>query len=134
MVDPSRVAAVSSLAELPPDVQAALAEAFDEVTVAAGKRIASQGDFAYELFAIVEGTARIEQDGQTVATLGPGSLIGEIGLMLTGRRTAAIVAETPMVLLAMFEQSFRRLCAQHQEFVKAVRGEGRDRFTRAATV
>ena len=134
MVDPSRVAAVSSLAELPPDVRAALAEAFDEVTVAAGERIASQGDFAYELFAIVEGTARIEQDGRTVATLGPGSLIGEIGLMLTGRRTAAIVAETPMVLLAMFEQSFRNLCAQHQEFVTAVRGESRDRFTRPATV
>ena len=54
--------------------------------------------------------------------------------MLTGRRTAAIVAETPMVLLAMFEQSFRRLCAQHREFVDAVRGQGQNRFTRPTTV
>jgi len=134
VVDPSRVASVSSLAQLAPDVQAALAQAFDEVDVPAGELIVNQGDFAYELFAIVEGTARIEQDGQTVATLAPGNLIGEIGLLLTGRRTAAIVAETPMVLLAMFEQSFREMCAQHQEFVKAVRSEGRDRFTRPATV
>jgi CRP/FNR family cyclic AMP-dependent transcriptional regulator len=134
VVDPSRVASVSSLAQLPPDVQAALAHAFDEVDVPAGEQIVSQGDFAYELFAIVEGTARIEQDGQTVSTLGPGNLIGEIGLMLTGRRTAAIVAETPMVLLAMFEQTFREMCAQHREFVKAVRSESRDRFTRPATV
>ena len=134
MVDPSRVASVSSLAGLPPDVQTALANAFDEVEVAAGERIANQGDFAYELFAVVEGTARVEQDGQVVATIGPGELVGEIGLMLTGRRTAAIVAETPMVLLAMFEQSFRRLCSQHREFVDAVRGQGQNRFTRPATV
>ena len=125
---------MSSLADLPANVQAALANAFDEVKVAAGQRIASQGDFAYEFFAIDEGTARIEQGGRVVATVGPGELMGEIGLMLTGRRTAAIIAETPMGLLAMFEQNFRRMCAQHREFVDAVRGQGRDRFTRPANV
>ena len=75
----------------------------------AGERIVSQGDFAYELFAILEGTARVEQDGEVVATLGTGDLCGEIGLLLTGRRTAAIVAETPVRMLALFDQTFRRL-------------------------
>jgi CRP/FNR family transcriptional regulator, cyclic AMP receptor protein len=93
-----------------------IGEAFDEVAVPAGERIASEGDYAYELFAIVEGTARVEQDGKVVARLGPGELGGEIGLLLTGRRTAAIVAETPTRLLALLDQSFRRLRIEHPEF------------------
>jgi CRP/FNR family transcriptional regulator, cyclic AMP receptor protein len=81
-----RVESVPCFAALAPPVRAALAEALNEVDVPAGKRVASQGDFAYELFAIVEGTARVEQDGALVATLGPGEVFGEIGLLMTGRR------------------------------------------------
>jgi CRP-like cAMP-binding protein len=129
-----RVESVPCFAALTPPVRAALAEAFDEVDVPAGKRVASQGDFAYELFAIVEGTARVEQDGAPVATLAPGDVFGEIGLLLTGRRTAAIVAETPMVLLAMFDQSFLRLSREYPEFADAIHSQSRGRFTRPATV
>ena len=111
-----------------------MADAFDEVTVPAGEQVVSQGDFAYELFAILEGRAQVEQDGNVVATLGPGELCGEIGLLLTGRRTAAIVAETPLRLLALFDQSFRSLSRQHPEFAELVRSQSRGRFTRPAPV
>jgi CRP/FNR family cyclic AMP-dependent transcriptional regulator len=111
-----------------------LADAFDEVEVPPGERITSQGDFAYEFFAVVEGTARVEQDGAVVATLGPGDFFGEIGLLITGRRTAAIVAETPMLLLAMFDQSFRRLEREVPEFAELVRTQIRGRFSRPAAV
>jgi CRP/FNR family transcriptional regulator, cyclic AMP receptor protein len=79
---------VPNLAALPEPAKRALADEFDEVDAPLGERIVSHGDFAYELFAILEGTARVEQDGETIATLGPGELCGEIGLLLTGRRTA----------------------------------------------
>jgi CRP-like cAMP-binding protein len=128
-----RVESVPCFAALAPPVRAALAEALSEVDVPEGKRVASQGDFAYELFAIVEGTARVEQDGALVATLGPGEVFGEIGLLMTGRRTAAIVAETPMILLAMFDQSFLRLSREYPEFADAIRSQSRGRFTRQAT-
>ena len=134
MVDLSRVEAVPTLAALPPALKAGLAEGFDELSVPAGEHVANQGDFAYELFVIVDGTARVEQDGDVVATLGPGELCGEIGLLLTGRRTAAIVAETPMNLLAMFEQTFRALCREHPELADVVRRQSRGRFTRPAAV
>lgn len=134
MVDPALVESVPALAALPPVVRVDLAEAFYEVGIPAGERIASQGDFAYELFAIVEGTARIEQDGAVVATLGPGALLGEIGLLFTGRRTASIVAQTPMRLLALFDQTFRRLSREHPELDKLVHAQSRGRFTRPAAV
>ena len=134
MVDPARVEAVPSLAALSDPAKRALAEEFDEVDVPAGERIVSQGDFAYELFAILEGTARVEQDGEVVATLGTGDLCGEIGLLLTGRRTAAIVAETPVRMLALFDQTFRRLSKEHPEFAELIHSQSRGRFTRPATV
>ena len=133
MVDLARVESVPKLAALSEATRAALAEAFDEVDVPAGERIASQGDFAYELFAIIEGTARVERDGVVVAKLGPGEMFGEIGLLLTGRRTAAIVAETPMRLLALFDQTFRQLSNKHPEPAEVVHAESRGRFTRPAT-
>ena len=134
MVDLVLVESVLRLTSLPAGTKTALADAFEEVTVPAGERIVSQGDFAYELFAILEGTALVEQDGNVVATLGRGDLCGEIGLLLTGRRTAAIVADTPMRLLVLFDQSFRRISREHPEFANLVRGESQDRFTRPATI
>jgi CRP/FNR family cyclic AMP-dependent transcriptional regulator len=134
VVDQALVDSVASLAALPPTARAALADAFDEVAVPVGERVVSQGDFAYELFAILEGTAQVEQDGIVVASLGPGELCGEIGLLLTGRRTAAIVAETPLRLLALFDYSFRRLSDEHPEFADLVRQQSRGRFTRSTTV
>jgi CRP-like cAMP-binding protein len=134
MVAPSRLESVPVFAALSEEQRETLAEALDEVEVPAGERITSQGDFAHEFFAIVEGTAHVEQDGGVVATLGPGDFFGEIGLLVTGRRTAAIVAETHMVLLAMFDQSFRRLERQVPEFAALVRAQILGRFTRPATV
>lgn len=132
MVDVALVESVPPLAALPPAVRTALAEAFDEVDVPAGERIISQGDFAYELFAILQGTAHVEQDGKVIATLGPGELCGELGLLFTGRRTAAIIAETPVVLLALFDQSFRRLSRAHPELAELVHAQSQGRFTRHA--
>jgi len=43
------------------------------------------------------------------------------------------VADTPMRLLALFDQTFRRLCREHPEFADLVLGESR-RFTRTAAV
>jgi CRP-like cAMP-binding protein len=129
VVDRSLVESIPCFAGLPPATFADLADSFEEVSADAGERIVSQGDFAYELFAIVEGTARIEQNGEVVATLGPGELCGEIGILLTGRRTAAIVADTPMRLLALFDQSFRQLSREHPEFAELVHGQSRGRFT-----
>jgi CRP-like cAMP-binding protein len=134
VVDQGLVDSVPSLAALPPDVRVALAEAFEEVAVNAGERVVDQGDFAYELFAILEGTAKVEQDGNVVARLAAGELCGEIGLLLTGRRTAAVVAETPMNLLVLFDQSFRRLSREHPELAELVHAQSRGRFTRSTAV
>jgi len=47
-----------------------------EGSVHEGTELVHQGDFAYELFAIEEGTAEVRCDGEVVAELGPATSSG----------------------------------------------------------
>jgi len=92
------------------------AERLKEVDVDLGAVIARQGEFAYHLFVVREGTAAVTIDGELVASLGPGSTFGEIGILEHGRRTANVVAATPMRLLTMTVGDFDELAADLPEF------------------
>ena len=99
------------------DSQRALAaERLTEVHADLGAVIARKGDFAYHLFVVMEGTAAVTIDDEVVTSLGPGSSFGEIGLLEHGRRTANVVAATPMRLLIMSTQDFEELSAEAPEF------------------
>ena len=81
----------------------------DEVSVEKGQRLASEGEFAHEFFVIEDGKAEVVQDGGSIAELGPGDFFGEIGLLETERRTASVVATTPMRLIVMFQREFKEM-------------------------
>ena len=81
----------------------------DEVDVADGYTLMRQGDIGQEFFLIVDGRVRIERDGQTVATLGPGDYLGEISLISEERRSATAVTEGPAKLLVITHQGFNSL-------------------------
>jgi CRP-like cAMP-binding protein len=81
----------------------------DEISVADGDVLATEGRFAHEFFVIEEGAAAVMQDGEEIAELGPGEFFGEIGLIETERRTASVVATTPMKLIVMFKREFKQL-------------------------
>jgi CRP-like cAMP-binding protein len=65
----------------------------DEVEVRPGTVLTHQGYREGYFFIVVEGTVRIERDGQTIASLGPGEFLGEIALLDAGPRTATAIAE-----------------------------------------
>ena len=70
---------------------------------AAGERVVSEGDFGHALYAIESGTADVSANGAPVASLGPGDVFGEIAVLASGRRTASVVATSPMRLIALFK-------------------------------
>jgi CRP-like cAMP-binding protein len=78
----------------------------DEVDVADGYTLMRQGDLAQEFFLIVDGRVRIERDGQTITTLGPGDFLGELALLAEDRRTATAVTEGPAKLLVISHRGF----------------------------
>jgi len=85
----------------------------DEVEVPAGKVLMRQGDTAQEFFAIVEGHLQVDRDGKSVARLGPGDFVGEIGLVDGGPRTATVTADSPARLLVMGRREFHSLLDGH---------------------
>jgi cAMP-dependent protein kinase regulator/CRP/FNR family cyclic AMP-dependent transcriptional regulator/cGMP-dependent protein kinase 2 len=96
-----------------------------------GAVIARQGDFAYHLFVVREGMAVVTIDGQVVARVGPGNTFGEIGVLDAGRRTANVVAVTPMQLLTMTIWDFNQLAGEMPEFAAHARTLAQERLERA---
>jgi hypothetical protein len=60
-----------------------------------GETLVQQGDEGQELFLLLDGVVVIKVDGEEVAELGPGALLGEMALLEGGKRTATVEARTP---------------------------------------
>jgi CRP-like cAMP-binding protein len=93
-MDPERLRAIPVFASLDEETLKSVAVFAGESSVAAGKRIVSEGDYAHEFMAIEEGTAEVFRGEQKIATLGPGDIFGEIGVVEKTLRTASVVAAT----------------------------------------
>ncbi len=101
--------------------RAEVASRLREMTVEAGTALATQGDNAYQLFVIEAGEAEVHRGGEVVSTLGAGDVVGEIGLLATGTRTATVVATSPMRLGAMFVRDFIEIEGRMPALAKALR-------------
>lgn len=68
--------------------------------VAKGKTLVEQGDPGRELFLLLDGVLSVEVDGNPVAEVGPGAILGELALLEGGKRTATLRAVTRCKLVA----------------------------------
>jgi CRP-like cAMP-binding protein len=82
---------------------------FEVRSVEAGKPVTMKGASGYNFFVIQEGTAAVSQEGNVIRTLGPGDFFGELAILDSGRRTADVVATSPLRLAVLFGTDFRRL-------------------------
>jgi CRP/FNR family cyclic AMP-dependent transcriptional regulator len=87
----------------------AIARHADEVKRDAGTVLARQGARGLEFLLIVEGSARVERDGEVIAHLGPGDFFGEMSLIDGKPRSATVIADSPVFLLVVDVRSFGRL-------------------------
>jgi len=101
-MDASQLESVPLFADLSRRDLKAVAQHADEVELANGAKIVEQGRLAYELFVIQSGNADVLIDGEVIAQLGPGDVVGEIGVLKTHMRTATVVATTPVKAIVMF--------------------------------
>jgi hypothetical protein len=86
-------------------VETALERELSRVVMAGGKRpkivklhagdnLVEQGDEADDLFLLLNGVLLVEVDGEAIAELGPGAVVGERAGLEAGRRTATLRAVT----------------------------------------
>jgi CRP-like cAMP-binding protein len=130
-VDTSRIAAFSVFADLPAAELNELEGAMTEVEVEAGANVITLDDYGTAIYFIEQGEADVLTDGgEATQALGPGDTFGEIALLLTGQRTATVVARTPMRLLSLSGQEFERIRAGVPELERSLHRLGLERAGR----
>ena len=60
-----------------------------------GDTLVRQGETGTEVFLILDGMFVVEADGNQIAEVGPGAVVGERAALLNGTRTATLWARTP---------------------------------------
>ncbi len=70
-----------------------------------GTTLTRQGERGDELYLVLDGVARVDVDGQSLAELGPGAVIGERALLEGGTRTSTVTAVTPLRVAVANERS-----------------------------
>jgi CRP/FNR family transcriptional regulator, cyclic AMP receptor protein len=119
-MDTNRLTAIPIFSELSPQEAKRLATFATETSAAEGEAVMKQGDYSVELIAVEEGTADVLQNGKKVATLGPGDLIGEMGLLERQPRNADVIASSPMRLLKLTHWEIRRMSEETVDRIKAL--------------
>ena len=98
----------------------------------AGTEPVRRGESGYALYAIELGEADVIGDeGTRIGSLAPGDTFGEIAMLVTGRRTASVVARTPMRLLTFFAADLERIRAGLPAVDRALRRLGGARLERS---
>lgn len=102
----------------------------DEIDVPAGYHLLDEGSFPHEFFVILEGTVEVEHDGKPLATLGTGDILGEIAILEGLRRTATVVAATPVRAAVMMRREFDEMRAEMPAVAERIEQIARERLSR----
>lgn len=73
------------------------------------KVIIQEGGFANDFYAIDEGEVEVKKGDQTVATLGPGDVFGEQGLLEKQERSASVIAKSVVRALKIEHWELHRM-------------------------
>ena len=88
--------------------------------VPAGTVLTRKGEDGDEFFLILDGKARAVVTSRRRSTLRPDDFFGEMSLLDGGPRSATVVAETDMRLLAIRRQDFSRLLSEVPDLTRSI--------------
>ncbi len=124
-MDENRLTAIPIFSHLSPEEAHRLAAFATESSAPEGQTLMREGDYSVELIAIEEGTADVIQGGSKIASLKAGDLIGEMGLLEHRRRSASVIASSPMRLIKLTHWEIRRMSQDTVDRIKAEIAERR---------
>jgi hypothetical protein len=87
-----------------------------------GQALVREGDEGRELFLLLDGIVDVEVNGEEVAEIGPGALLGERALLEGGKRTATLWATTPVRVVVVPPEAVKESALQ--ELASGRRAEG----------
>lgn len=89
-----------------------IAAVVDRIEVGDGYQLCAEGTVGRELFIVRSGTVDVVSDGTTIATVGPGEVLGEISLVGRRRRTASAVTRGDVSLYVVSRLNVTTLLEQ----------------------
>ncbi len=114
-MDSTRLKKFDLFGSLSDDELDRLAGVIGEVSVDDGEELLHAGTPPYQLFAIEQGSVEVQKDGETLATIGEGEVVGERGILTRGLRNASAVADGSVKALFLTDDQIRRLEREHPE-------------------
>ena len=91
-----------------------------KLDIPAGKTFITEGSTVMEAFILVEGQAVVTRDGEKLATLGPGDVVGELAVLAGVPRTASVTAESDLVVEVLNRREFISLLDQEPPVMKSI--------------
>jgi CRP/FNR family transcriptional regulator, cyclic AMP receptor protein len=119
-MDPNRLKEIQIFSHLSEEEAKRLAAFATETSVAEGQILMKQGDYSTELIAIQEGSADVIQNGEKVASLKEGDVIGEMGLIDREPRNADVIATSPMRVMKLTHWEIRRMSDETLDRIKEI--------------
>lgn len=94
-----------------------VASVADIVEVAAGQHLIVSGQLNHEAYVVESGTAVVLVNGEEVAEISDGEMIGELGLLDHGAATATVTTKTAMSLLVIPHNRFGQILDENPSLV-----------------
>jgi CRP/FNR family transcriptional regulator, cyclic AMP receptor protein len=95
-VDVSQLKSIPLFQDVPDDALRKVATFAELESHPEGAAVVREGGYANDFYAIEDGTARVEREGQHLADLGPGDVFGEQALLEGEQRSASVIASSPL--------------------------------------
>lgn len=119
-MDPAQLKTVPLFSSLNEKTLNTLSVFSSETSVSAGKRLVHEGDYSYDLIVIESGTADVVKEGEVIGSLGPGDVFGEMGMLSGGKRTADVLATSPMRLITLSKWDLKRVSAEINDQLRSI--------------
>lgn len=100
-----------------------LAHVLDEVDVAAGQAVITQGHQHRESYIIERGTLGVFVDDDEVAEIPTGEMVGEIALLAPGPATATVRTKSDATLLVIPHNAFHQVLADAPDLYRHIATE-----------
>ena len=97
------------LSELTADERSALEGCLEPRELGGGSVLYRTGEEADALYFVIEGLVSIRADGQSLADLGPGEVLGALSTVSIGKRECTVVGATSVRLLTLSREAYLRL-------------------------
>jgi CRP/FNR family cyclic AMP-dependent transcriptional regulator len=126
-VDVSLLKTIPLFAEVPDDKLRKIAPFAETDEFAEGQVVVKEGGYSNHFFAIEDGTATVERDGEQIADLGPGDVFGEQGLLEKQERSATVTATSRLRVIKIEHWELSRMRKEMPEVVEELQRKVSDR-------